>query len=56
MLSSYVGGIGGSFILASLVAWSWVKGIDYMHENHPDYTGDDLFGIDEDKTDKGQEG
>jgi hypothetical protein len=22
----------------------WVDGIDYMHKNHPDYTGDDLFG------------
>ena len=22
----------------------WVKGIDFMNENHPDYKGDDLFG------------
>jgi hypothetical protein len=22
----------------------WVGGIDYMHKNHPDYKGDDLFG------------
>ena len=21
----------------------WVKGIDFMNENHPDYKGDDLF-------------
>ena len=21
--------------------WMWVKGIDYMKENHPDYKGDD---------------
>jgi hypothetical protein len=27
----------------------WVKGIDYMQKNHPDYTGDDLFGINENK-------
>ena len=26
------------------VAWLWVTRIDYMHKNHPDYTGDDLFG------------
>jgi hypothetical protein len=30
--------------------WLWVKGIDYMQENHPDYKGDDLFGnFEEDK-------
>lgn len=22
----------------------WVRGIDFMQENHPDYKGDDLFG------------
>jgi len=22
----------------------WVGGIDYMHKNHPDYKGEDLFG------------
>ena len=29
---------------AALVSWRWVRGIDYMKENHPDYKGDDLFG------------
>lgn len=29
------------------ICWAWVDGIDYMDKNHPDYTGDDLFGIDE---------
>jgi hypothetical protein len=29
-------------ILASLV-WLWAGGIDYMHHNHPDYKGLDLF-------------
>jgi hypothetical protein len=24
--------------------YRWVKGIDYMTQNHPDYKGDDLFG------------
>ena len=37
-------GIGGSFVLAAIVAFFWVRGIDYMKENHPDYNGDDLFG------------
>ena len=32
------------FIVIGLVSWSWVRGIDYMHKNHPDYKGDDLFG------------
>ena len=40
----YVVGIGGSFLLAAFVAFFWVRGIDYMKENHPNYKGDDLFG------------
>ena len=37
------------------LCWMWVKGIDYMKENHPDYKGNDLFGeFDED--DKNQIG
>ncbi len=52
-----------STIIVALVAlpaltylcWMWVKGIDYMNENHPDYKGNDLFGeFDED--DKNQIG
>lgn len=27
----------------SLLVWAWVKGIDYMKENHPDYKGDDFL-------------
>ena len=26
-----------------LLSWAWVRGIDYMKENHPDYTGDDFL-------------
>lgn len=33
-----------------LLAIGWVRGIDYMQENHPDYKGEDLFN--EDKEDK----
>jgi hypothetical protein len=52
-----------STIIVALVAlpalaylwWMWVKGIDYMNENHPDYKGNDLIGeFDED--DKNQIG
>ena len=34
------------FILLGVVAL-WVKGIDEMHEKHPDYKGEDLFGEEE---------
>ena len=27
----------------ALLSWSWVKGIDYMKENHPDYKGEDFL-------------
>jgi hypothetical protein len=47
MLVSYLIGIGCSFLLASVCALFWVKGIDYMKENHPDYEGDDFFGDDQ---------
>ena len=30
----------------ALLSWSWVKGIDYMKENHPDYQGEDFLGDD----------
>ncbi len=36
-------GIGCSAGLAAIVATFWVRGIDYMKENHPDYNGDDFL-------------
>jgi len=36
-------GIGCSAILSAAIATFWVRGIDYMKENHPDYKGEDLF-------------
>jgi hypothetical protein len=36
--------LGGSiFILFISLVYGYVRGIDYMTTNHPDYTGDDLF-------------
>jgi len=36
-------------IVVGIISYFWVRGIDYMKENHPDYKGDDLFGdFDED--------
>jgi len=38
--------------ISTFIAVFWMKGINYMHENHPDYKGDDLFGpFDEDDKD-----
>ena len=36
-------GISGSFIMAAIVSFFWVRGIDHMKENHPDYEGEDFF-------------
>lgn len=38
------------FIVVVLISWSWTNGIDYMKENHPDYTGDDFLNWDSDVT------
>jgi hypothetical protein len=36
--------LGGSiFILFISLVYGYVRGVDYMTTNHPDYTGDDLF-------------
>jgi hypothetical protein len=32
------------FVVVAIISYLWVRGIDYMKENHPDYKGDDLFG------------
>lgn len=46
----YILVFGIMFIVVALISWRWVEGIDYMHKNHPDYKGDDLFGkFDEDE-------
>jgi hypothetical protein len=41
------------FIVLScgLLAWGWVRGIDYMKENHPDYKGEDFLNWDNDDAD-----
>lgn len=35
--------------VCGLISWAWVRGIDYMQKNHPDYKGEDLFGEEENK-------
>jgi len=34
---------GSLFLMFSLI-YNWIRGIDYMKENHPNYKGEDLFG------------
>ena len=43
MILSYVIGIGCCLVLSSIIAIFWVRGIDYMKENHPDYKGEDFL-------------
>ena len=31
------------FLIVAVISVLWVKGIDYMQTNHPDYKGLDLF-------------
>ena len=39
------------FILFISMFYNYVRGIDYMSTNHPDYTGDDLFDEEDDDWD-----
>jgi hypothetical protein len=32
-----------SFVLAIIISMLWVRGIDNMKTNHPEYKGEDLF-------------
>ena len=34
-------------LIPIVISILWVRGIDYMHKNHPDYKGEDLFDEDE---------
>jgi hypothetical protein len=39
--------VGIILVIVVPIAILWVRGIDYMQKNHPDYKGEDLFGEDE---------
>ena len=47
----YVLVYGIMFLAIGLISWSWVKGIDYMKDNHPDYKGDDFLNWGNEKID-----
>lgn len=36
------------FVVVAIISYFWVKGIDFMKENHPDYKGEDFLNWDED--------
>ena len=31
------------FVVVAFISYLWVRGIDYMKENHPDYKGEDFL-------------
>jgi hypothetical protein len=39
----YVIAIAITLLIVSPIAYFWVKGIDYMKRNHPDYRGEDFL-------------
>ena len=41
-------GILISITIATIISIFWVRGIDYMKENHPDYKGEDWLNWDYD--------
>jgi len=47
----YVIVFGIIFLVCGIISWFWVKGIDYMKENHPDYTGNDFLNWDNEDID-----
>lgn len=49
MIMSYVIGIGCSFIMAAIVSFFWVRGIDHMNKNHPDYKAEDFLNWSDDE-------
>jgi hypothetical protein len=37
--------------VVATISYLWVRGIDYMKENHPDYKGDDFLDWGDEDTD-----
>lgn len=52
----YIPVFGLMFIVIAFISWRWVKAIDYMKENHPDYKGEDFlnWGNEDNDDDKNQ--
>ncbi len=50
-MEQYIG-FGISFLFAAILSIFWVRGIDYMKKNHPDYKGEDFLNWGDDKEEK----
>lgn len=37
--------------VVAIISYLWVRGINYMKENHPDYKGDDFLDLDDEDKD-----
>ena len=44
--------IGSIIILLFSFLYNYIRGIDYMKEHHPTYTGEDIFGKDDNVEEK----
>jgi len=42
------------FSFVTIISYLWVRGIDYMKENHPDYKGEDFLDWEIDEKDKNE--
>jgi hypothetical protein len=43
-------------VIIAFISWRWVKAIDYMKENHPDYKGEDFLNWDDIPNTAGRDG
>lgn len=48
----YLPVFGLMFIIVAFISWRWVKAIDYMKENHPNYKGEDFLNWGDDDVTK----
>ena len=37
--------------VVAIISYLWVRGINYMKENHPNYKGEDFLNLDDEDTD-----
>jgi hypothetical protein len=40
--------IGIIILILTPIAWAWASGIENMHNEHPDYKGEDFLGKEKD--------
>lgn len=52
MITSYLIAIGITILITAPIAYFWVRGIDNMKKNHPDYKGEDFLDWGKEDEDK----